>query len=162
MKRTFAIFTLLFSVFCYAQSDDNQGREQAQQLLNSVLPAAKQILIEQGSIYPYGGAITAEGEIISIAPHKDDAVLPLNEILPMLAQVFVESAASEEFVATALVYQARIVTPENNRETDSIAVALDHMLGYSITAFLPFSVVDGKPVFGSMIAEPGANRVFRQ
>ena len=49
-----------------------QGKAESQQLMDAVLSLAEQLLAQHGEFFPYGGAMTPSGEIVSVAAYDGD------------------------------------------------------------------------------------------
>lgn len=137
------------------------GKEESQQLLDAVLPLAEQLLTEHGEFFPYGGALTQEGKIVSVAAYDGDEHPPSSEVISMLQNAFISAADSKEYKATALVYDVRVPLPESDEKSDAIAINLDHESGYSVIVFLPYKLTGGELVFGNIFAQAGRNGVFK-
>ena len=138
-----------------------QGKAESQQLMNAVLPLAEQLLSQYGGFFPYGGAMTPSGEIISIAAYDGDERPPSSEVISMLQRGFISAAQSGGYKATALVYDVRVPLPETGEKSDAIAIALDHESGYSVVVLLPYKLTEQELRFGRMFAQPGENVVFK-
>jgi len=136
------------------------GKDESQQLMDSVLPFAEQMLVEYGEFIPYGGAMTSENEIVSVAGSDGVEQPKSTDIIELLKGGFKKEAASGNYKATALVYDVRIRSPETGEPSDAIAVALDHRSGYSVIVFLPYRLENGQLVYGVISAQAGENSVF--
>jgi len=137
-----------------------QGKAESQQLMDSVLPLAEQLLSQHGEFFPYGGAMTPSGEIVNVAAYDGDEHPPSSEVISMLQSAFKSAAKSGEYKATALVYDVRVPLPETGEKSDAIAIALDHAAGYSIVVFLPYQLTEQKLRFGSIFAQAGERGIF--
>ena len=138
-----------------------QAKAESQQLMDSVLPLAEKLLIEHGEFFPYGGAMTPSGEIVSVAAYDGDEHPPSSEVISMLQKAFISSAQSGEYKATALVYDVRVPLPETGEKCDAIAIALDHESGYSIVVLLPYEISGEQLSFGDLFAHAGEKNVFK-
>jgi hypothetical protein len=100
-------------------------------LLNTVLPFADEMLRRHGEFYPYGAAITREGEeqVFAADPDEDDDPNP-SEILSSLVSGM--SAEVDDLRAAALVSDV------TNEKTDAIMVHLEHADSMAITVVLPY------------------------
>lgn len=136
------------------------GKEDSQHLMDSVLPLAEKLLIEHGDFFPYGGAMTPNGEIVSVAAYDGDEHPPSSELINLLNQAFRQAAANKQYKATALVYDVRIKLP-NGEPSDAIAVNLDHETGYTVVVFLPYVLINGNLEFGQIFAQEGKASVFK-
>ncbi len=137
-----------------------QGKADSQELIDSVLPFAEQMLAEHGEFFPYGGAMKPNGEIISIGATDGDEHPPSSELISLLKNALMKSAKSKEYKAVALVYDVRVPLPETGEKSDAIAIDLDHESGYSIIVFLPYSLRNGQLELGQIFAQAGSNDIF--
>lgn len=135
------------------------GKEESQQLMDAVLPLAEKLLTEHGEFFPYGGAMTPTGEIVSVAAYDGDEHPPSSELINLLNQAFRSAAAKKEYKATALVYDVRIQLP-SGEPSDAIAINLDHESGYSVVVLLPYALNSGNLEFGQISAQAGEDSVF--
>lgn len=138
----------------------DQGKAESQELMDAVLLLAEQLLSEQGEFFPYGGAMTPNGEIFSVAAYDGDEHPPSSEVISMLKRAFISASLSKTYKATALVYDVRVPLPETGEKSDAIAINLDHQSGYSVVVFLPYKVSEEGLIFGSIFAQAGEKDVF--
>jgi hypothetical protein len=107
-------------------------------LLNTVLPFADEMLRRHGEFYPYGAAITREGEEQVFAADPGDAEDPNpSEVLTSLVQGM--SAEVNELRAAALVSDV------TSGKTDAIMVHLEHADSMAITVVLPYRLGEQGP-----------------
>lgn len=104
-------------------------------LLNTVLPFADEMLRKHGEFYPYGAAITREGEeqVFAADPGEVEDPNP-SEVLTSLVSGM--SAEAHDLRAAALVSD---VTSD---KTDAIMVHLEHADSMAITVLLPYRFAD--------------------
>lgn len=138
-----------------------EGKEESQQLMDAVLPLAEQLLNDHGEFFPYGGAMTSAGKIVSVAAYDGDEHPPSSEVISMLQKAFISAAESKEYKATALVYDVRVPLPDSSEKSDAIAINLDHESGYSVIVFLPYQLSGGELKFGNIFAQAGSNGIFK-
>lgn len=137
-----------------------EGKEVAQELMDAVLPHAERLLIKYGEFFPYGAAMTPEGEIVGVAAYDGDEHPESLEVIRMLQEVFINAAKSEEYKATALVSDVQIRL-ENGDFTDAINIALDHRSGYSVIITLPYSLEGSHIQYESISARAGDGNIYR-
>jgi hypothetical protein len=160
MKRSIVTLIFIFSTYCFGGSME-QGKAESQQLMDAVLPLAEQLLSQHGEFFPYGGAMTPSGEIVSIAAYDGNEHPPSSEVISMLQKAFISAAQSGEYKATAVVYDVRVALPESGEKSDAIAIALDHESGYSVVVFLPYQLTEQELRFGNIFAQAGETGVFK-
>lgn len=134
------------------------SKADAERLLRGLLPFAEQMLIGHGQFYPYGAALTQEGEIVPVTACADDAVSASAGLLEQLRAAHRDAAG--RFVATATVYEVSLGTDAVERVSDAIAIELDHETGQSLVVFLVYAFADGGLLYRETIVRPGAAEIF--
>ncbi len=128
--------------------------------MNAVLPLAEKLLTEHGEFFPYGGAMTPDGEIVSVAVYDGNENPPSSEVIDSLHKAFHTAAQNNEYKATALVYDVR-VRLSNGEPSDALAIELDHESGYSVIVLIPYILSNGQLQYGEISAQAGEGNVFQ-
>lgn len=136
------------------------SKQDVEEIMNAWIVFAKGMLAEHGEFYPYGAAMKFDGEIVSVAGDTGEEMPPSQEMIEILTNGFQQAAAKGEYKATALFYDVRIMLPNSTKETDAIAVALDHSDAYSVIVFHPYEIVDEQIVFGELTTSKGTDSIF--
>jgi hypothetical protein len=136
------------------------AKDDCNQLLNAALPFAEQMLREHGEFLPFGAQMLPDGEIVSVAVDDGEDHSRSQNLIDALQTAYKAGAADGEFVATALVYDVRVVPPGASEKTDAIALNLDHRDSYSVTVFFPYILKDGEPEVGDAFASGGDYSIF--
>lgn len=63
LKRTILVLLVFISGFSHGEKMQ-EGKEESQRLMDSVLPFAEEMLTKHDEFFPYGGAITKNGDIV--------------------------------------------------------------------------------------------------
>jgi hypothetical protein len=121
-----------------AKNDVNPGKDDCEILMNAVLPFAMQLLERYGEFFPFGAAMSPDGNIIRMGTYDGREQPPSSDVIRQLKQGFVAGARSNDCKATALVYDVLVSLPDN-RKSDAIAIALDHRSAYSVIVLFPYS-----------------------
>lgn len=100
------------------------------------------------------------GKIAFSAAYDGTEQPPSSDLIDMLRAGFREGAKKGQYMATALVYDVRVVPPDGGPKTDAIAVELDHRDDYSVIVYFPYHLDHGQVNLGSPFAEKGASQVF--
>ncbi|MEM1397598.1 MAG: hypothetical protein AAGH38_09150 [Pseudomonadota bacterium] len=129
-------------------------------LMNECVKFGKNMLVEHGEFYPYGAALSATGEIVSVGAKGASEHPPSAELISLLKTGFREGASKGEYIATALFYDVRIEDAKSTGMTDAIAVALDHRSNYSVIVFYPYKLQGGSASFGELFATDGSADIF--
>ncbi len=161
--RKFTLITALFALslnLAVASEPMIQAKQQSEELLTVTVEFAKQMLTNHGEFIPYGGAIRPDGEIISIGGTNGDEHPESQEIIDLLKSSFISAASKGEYIATALVFDVKVIPPGQETKTDAIAVAIDHKQGLSVIVLHPYQIVDGKVSYGEVFAYAGEGSIF--
>jgi hypothetical protein len=103
-------------------------------LLNTVLAFADEMLRRHGEFYPYGAAITRDGEEQVFAADPGEETPNPSEVLTSLVTGM--SAESTELRAAALVSDV------TSGRSDAVMVHLEHADSLAITVLLPYRVAE--------------------
>jgi hypothetical protein len=128
--------------------------------MNAVLPFAEQMLTTYGEFIPFGGAMRPNGEIISIAGYDGNEHPRSASVIALLKGAFIDAAAKGEYLATAIVYDVRVNLSATKKNSNAIAVALDHRDGDSIIVLFPYKIDAGRLSLGAAFAEKGDADIF--
>src|SRR5215813_3343708 len=129
-------------------------------LLNSLLPVAEQMLTTHGKFFPFGGAMRADGQVVSIAGYDGDERTQPIDVITLMKDAFVAAARNGEYKATAIVYDARVKMRSTEEKSDAVAVSLNHRDNYSVVVFFPYKVESGKLTVGTVFAQAGEADIF--
>jgi len=129
-------------------------------LLIAALPFAEQMLRDHGEFLPFGAQMLPDGEIVSVGVDDGEDHSRSQNLIDALQVAFKAGAADGELVATALVYDVRVVPPGAREKTDAIALNLDHRENYSVTVFFPYALSEGEPEIGDAFASGGDYSIF--
>ena len=136
-------------------------RDELDALLDPLLRFAQDMLRKQGEFFPFGGTITAEGQISLTAADTGDERPASQEVIELVASGMRTQAIAGQIRAAAVCYDSRF-TPEGGQKTDAIAVSLEHRDGDTVLVMQPYS--KGRFTgfrFGQLVASaPDPRRVF--
>lgn len=137
-----------------------KAKMEAEQIMQAMLPLAKQMLEKYGEFLPYGAGMTAAGEVVSIAGDIGQEKPSSQDMINFLKNSFRDSVRSKEYKATGIFFDVRVTVPGSNEKTDAIAIALDHKDSYSVVVYVHYKVVSGKVQLGQVFATAGASDIF--
>jgi hypothetical protein len=127
-------------------------------LLNTVLPFARQMLIERGEFYPFGATMKADGKIEQRGAYTGEEFPEPQELIGLLLGAYRAQAAKGELRATALCFDARTIPPQTEK-TDAICVRLEHEDGEAVDVFIPYRKErQGDLTWGDLFATRAAQR----
>lgn len=137
-----------------------RAKDDCNRLLNTAFPFAEQMLRDHGEFLPFGAQMLPNGEIVSVGADDGDEHSRSQNLIDILQAGFKAGAADGELIATALVFDVRVVPPGAQEKTDAIALNLDHRDNYSVTVFFPYAINDGELEIGDAFASGGDYAIF--
>ena len=138
----------------------NNAKSEAESLLNAALPFAEYMLGKVGEFFPFARAFGPSRELISIMSYDGDERPPSDTLIKLLESGLRRGAETGEYVVTALVYDVRLTPQGSEKPTDAIAAELEHVDGYAVTVFFPYSLEDGSPTIGTPFATAATREIF--
>jgi hypothetical protein len=154
MEIRFAAILLIFSFNCFG-SDMERAKVDTQKLFDFVLPLAKELLLENEEFFPFGEIMKPNGEQVNLSVSNGEERPSSSDLIDLLKNHYLESAQASEIIASALVYDVRV------KGSDSIAVDLDHVSGYSVTVIVPYELTEAELLIGEMFTMKGKNAIFK-
>ena len=130
-------------------------------LMSSVLPFAEQMLTAHGEFIPFGGAMKADGKVVSAAGYNEDEHPQSIDVIRLMKTGFVEAARRGEYKATVIVYNVKVTIPLTEEKSDAIVVSLNHRDNYSILVLFPYRIDNGHLVIGTAFAQRGGEDIFQ-
>jgi hypothetical protein len=125
-------------------------------LLNAAIPFAQQQLAKHGEFFPYGVAMTRDGQTGMVAGYTGTERPPSTEVLDIIYEGLRSKA--DENRAAAVVADVRL----KGEEADAIQVEVEHRDGIALKIFLPYRKkrFGGGIETGEMRAEAGERRIW--
>ena len=136
-------------------------KQEAEMLMNAVLPVAEQMLTKHGEFYPYGGCMKLDGTIAHIGASDPDTDRPKSkDMIYVLRTALQEMARAKQCKAVAVVFEVGVILPDSDHKSDAIQVCVEHVDGYSVEVFFPYQIVNETVVYGDTFAQQGKHEVF--
>lgn len=154
------IVTLCFLGCLSAFAEPVSPKQQCEQLMDSLLPFATKMLATHGEFFPFGGTIDANGKIGMTGGWTGEEHPPSSEVISLLHSAFLGGARKGDYIATALVYDVRVMPPGEQVKTDAIAIDVSHRDGISQTVIYPYKVIEKKVLAGKPYAISNQHPVF--
>jgi hypothetical protein len=133
------------------------------ELLNFVMPFAEQMLGRHGEFHPFGAAMRTDGQIVPVTGSTSRWRRPsAAELTRKIKDALVAGARSGEYRATAVAYDMRVTLPSDGRQSDAVAVAVDHHDGYSAIVVFPYVLNGPEVTMDDPIGYQGEANVFPQ
>ena len=138
----------------------SDAQTEAEELVNAVLPHAEGMLVAHGEFFPFGGALTVDGELAELSVGEEHRNSPVDVIVDELKSRLRGGAGTNTYRATALVFPIHAEMPGADDETEAVAIELDHRENYSVVLIIPYVLSDGSVEFGEAVAQQGAHEIF--
>ena len=136
-------------------------KQEAEKLMNEMLPVAERMLREYGEFYPYGGYMKPGGEIVHVGAKDPATDRPKSkDLIAILQNSFQELVRNGQCKAVAMVYDVRVTLPQSNRKSDAIQVCVDHAGNYSAEVFFPYQIANHEVILGEVFAQEGKRQFF--
>jgi hypothetical protein len=139
----------------------SDAQAEAEELVSAVLPHAEGMLIAHGEFFPFGGAVTLDGEITQLAVDEEHQDSSIEDVIEALKGKLRNGADANAYRATALVFPIQAQLPGAEDETEAVAIALDHQANYSVVLIIPYVLSDGAVEFGEAVAQQGEDDMFQ-
>jgi len=136
-----------------------EAREDYNALLEFLMPFAEQMLKKNGEFFPFGAAVSTEGEVQACATYDGNESPASEEVIALLLQGFQGDAREGKIRATGICYDGRIV--QDGKKVDAVIISLEHASGGATKTCVPYTKsMFGKYRFGELIAGVDDPKVF--
>lgn len=130
-------------------------------LLNALLPFAKQMLEKYGEFIPFAAAMSPSGEIASVGGDIGTEHPKSQEIIDFLTDIFQRQALAGDLKACGICIDSRVIPPGQTEKSDAILARLEHQDGETVDVYLPYrKTILRKIKYGDLFAAEGTVRVF--
>ena len=154
-----ALITSLFATISFG-TDMTTPKEEAQLLVDELLPFAEKMLSEHGEFFPFGAHITADGKIEFDAA-SDGSEHPLsNTIIQLLHDAMAQGAKTGKIRCSGIAYDARVIPPGSSEKSDAVIIELEHKESYNVKVAFPYKLTGKSAQFSQPFAMPGNHLVF--
>ncbi len=139
----------------------SDAQTEAEELVSAALPHAEGMLLAHGEFFPFGSAVTLDGDITQLAVDEEHREASMEDVVEALKVKLRSGADTNTYRATALVFPIHTQLPDTDDETEAVAIALDHQANYSVVLIIPYVLADGAVEFGEAIAQQGEDDIFQ-
>ena len=150
-----------------AEQDEHLGpeimnaKQEAERLMNAILPLAERMLRQYGEFHPYGGYMKLDGTIVDVGADDPDTDHPKSkDSIYLLRSSFREMATVGQCKAVAIVFYVTANLPKSDRKVHAIQVCVDHADGYSAEIFFPYHSSNKTVVYDEAFAQEGKHDIF--
>ena len=139
------------------------AHEDLNQLMNELLPFAKQMLAENGEFIPFGGYVDVNGRITHVGGRTGEEQPPSQEVIDVINAGMRERAERREIRASGLCADVLAIPPGETQKRDAVSVRLEHTNGESVVVFVPYLRCPdrGEYEYGKLFAARGPQDVFQ-
>jgi hypothetical protein len=115
----------------WRDSASQQAQDELDGLLNATMPLAKQMLEKQGEFYPFGVALSADGETRLWAGDSGQGEHPASrDVLSLVVDGLRSSRA--DLRAVARCFGVRLA------DSDAVRIDLEHREGHALAVLMPY------------------------
>ena len=136
-------------------------KQEAEILMNELLPVAQKMLLNYGEFFPYGGYMKPDGEIVHVGAKDTATDRPKSkDLIAILQNSLREIVRNRQCKVVAIAYDVIVTLPKSNRRSNAIQVCVDHAKNYSAEIFFPYQISNGEVVVGDAFAQEGSYSLF--
>jgi hypothetical protein len=136
-----------------------EAREDYKALLELLMPFAEQMLKKNGEFFPFGAAVSTQGEVEACAAYDGKETPPSEQVIALLTQGLQSRARGAEIRAAGICCDGRIV--QDGKKVDAVIISLEHASGNATKTCVPYTKgLFGKYRFGEMIAGLEEPKIF--
>jgi hypothetical protein len=142
-------------VASWRDSTSQQAQDDLDGLLNAALLFAEQTISKYGEMYPFGAAVTADGELKMLAADPGSGEHPASQVI--LDGLYAGARQSQdEHRAVAFVADVKA------NGSDAVRVELEHREGATLVLLVPYtrSRLKKTVTLGQISAGPGERRIW--
>ena len=130
-------------------------------LLNSLLPSAQNMLSKYAEFYPFGATLDSKGKISSEAAYTGEDKPLSQPLIELMTAAFKQYAKENKIIAAGMCMDVRTIPPGESQKTDAILMGLEHVSGESIDVYLPYKKeMSGKISYGNLFASKRKSTFF--
>lgn len=145
-----------------SDSLSDSARPDMDALLNVLLPQAQELVRQHGEFYPFGAAISVEGQTALCAGFDGVEHPESQDVIDLLLAGLRRDAEAGRIRAAAICLDVRVSPPGHSEKSDAICVRIEHHSGEAAAVYLPYGRgFLGKTKFGQLYAARGEREVFR-
>jgi hypothetical protein len=134
-------------------------REDADQLLSTMLPLAENLLRKHGEFYPFGATMNLGGKIEMEHAATEQSKPNSASLIASLEETF--RGRLELLRAVAIACDTRVTPPGEFQSVDAVSVFIDHRDQFCALVFVPYTRASNQDVeFGAIFASRPEHRLF--
>lgn len=135
-------------------------RADMDELLDAVLPFARQMVEEYGEFHPMGASMGADGLVAQVGAYTGEEFPAGEDVIELLTADPAQRAEQGELRGAAICANVTVDLPDLGR-TDAIQVAIEHRDADPIIVLMPYAKKWLRGwAFRELIAGPGQRTIF--
>lgn len=134
--------------------EDTDPKLDFDELVDFGLPAAVELLSEDGRFHPFGATITESEPDFAVFDSAKAIASAGRSHLEVLRQELSEGVDTGLWKASALFYAASVRQPESGAILDAVNIELWHAMNDPMQVACPYLLLDGELEFGPPFALP--------
>lgn len=140
----------------WRDSTSPQAQDDLDDLLNLVLPFAEQTISKYGEMFPFGAAVTTEGQVVMLGADPGSDEHPASQ--DVLAALY-EGGRQMKADRRALAFAADVLLAGGS---DAVRVELEHREGTALVLVVPYTRSRFKKTvaFGQVSGGAGERRIW--
>jgi len=147
----------------YILAENLMAKTDFDQLLNTLIPFAQEMIAKHGEFFPFGSSIGMDGKIHIDNPYEDNNSPTSQLIIDLITQAFRRSALDGKIRAAGICYDVRTIPPGKNKKTDAIWISLEQRTGEAVDVIVPYKKgLFGKYSYGKLFAADREPMFFEQ
>ncbi len=133
--------------------------DELEQLLNAVVPFARDMLEKYDAFLPFGAAVGLDGEVRMVAAELSGEHPAAAEVVQTLQEGLLAQAREHSIRAAGVCTDVRIDGEDG--PVDAVSVSLEHVEHDPLRVFVPYTVDDeGTREYGKPVGAPGERLIF--
>ena len=136
-----------------------EPKESVEYLMNDGISFATHLLSEYGEFHPFGRALGKDSKIVNVAAYDGEEFPAGADALQLLENGLREKVSADGDVAIATFANVTL-RDENQTPIDAVQVGLEHVSGYSVNVYYPYSLNDEGVLYGDLIAIEREPNIF--
>jgi len=134
---TAAVFSL--RPHLHSQQVPATPKAEVEEVLSAGLPFAQKELEAHGEFYPFAFAKAMDGKVTAVAVPLAEEHPVSQKMIDALVSALKAGVTRSQYKATGIFVDARVQPPTRLEKTDAIRVGLEHVAGYCVDVFVPYS-----------------------
>jgi len=134
-----ALALLALGTMLHGQRRVPTPKAEAEELLSFGLLFAQKELERHGEFYPFAAAMGTDGKVVAVAVAMAEEHPNSQQVIEALVSALKSDVTRKQYKATGVFVDTKVQPPGRNEKTDAIRAGLEHVAGYCVNVFVPYS-----------------------